>query len=83
LIACCSSWPPLSAKLLPDNKTGQARSLATVTLENLIMNKHNLHYIDLNPEALPAEEPSSGTILLWAGFAVVLVYLLAIVLFSL
>ncbi len=47
------------------------------------MNKHNLHYIDLNPEALPAEEPSSGTILLWAGFAVVLVYLLAIVLFSL
>jgi len=81
LIACCSSWPPLSAKLLPDNKTGQARSLATVTLENLIMNKHNLHYIDLNPA--PIEEPSdlaiiAGAVALLAGLGFVLIVLFSL-----
>jgi len=83
LIACCLSWPPLSAKLLPDNKTGQARSLATVTLENLIMNKHNLHYIDLNPETLPADEPSDLAIIAGAAALVAGLGFVLIVLFSL
>jgi hypothetical protein len=41
------------------------------------MNKHNLHYIDLNPEARPPEEPSDLAII--AG-AVALVTALACVL---
>ena len=45
------------------------------------MNKHNLTYIDMYPQAI--EEPSDGDLLFWAGFVVVAVYLLAIVLFSL
>jgi hypothetical protein len=57
--------------------------LATVTLENHIMNKHNLHYIDLNPEALPAEEPSdlaiiAGAVALLAGLGFVLIVLFSL-----
>jgi hypothetical protein len=66
------------------NVIGQAQSLATVTLENLIMNKHNLHYIDLNPEALPAaDEPSdlaivAGAVALLAGLGFVLIVLFSL-----
>ena len=47
------------------------------------MNKHALHYIDLNPEALPAEEPSDGMILLGALAIVAALGFVLIVLFSL
>jgi hypothetical protein len=63
------------------NVIGQAQSLATVTLENLIMNKHNLHYIDLNPA--PIEEPSdlaivAGAVALLAGLGFVLIVLFSL-----
>ena len=70
-------------KLLPDNKTGQALRLATVTLENLIMNKHNLHYLEMYPEALPAEEPSDLAIVAGAAALVAALGFVLIVLFSL
>jgi hypothetical protein len=70
-------------KLLPDKQPGQARSLATVTLENQIM-KHNQHYIELNPERIPVKpEPSDTVIVLGALLACAAVYLLTIILFSL
>lgn len=48
------------------------------------MSKHNLHYIDLNPERVPVEkEPSNTMIVLGALLACAAVYLLTIVLFSL
>jgi hypothetical protein len=48
------------------------------------MSKHNLHYIDLNPERVPVEpEPSNTVIVLGALLACAAVYLLTVVLFSL
>lgn len=48
------------------------------------MSKHNLHYIDLNPEPVPVEpEPSNTVIVLGALLACAAVYLVTIVLFSL
>lgn len=81
MIAYWPSWPPLSAKLQPDKQLGQASRLATVTLENLIMNKHNLHYIDLNPA--PIEEPSNLAIVAGAAGLVAGLGFVLIVLFSL
>ena len=46
------------------------------------MNKHNLHYIELNPAPLP-EEPSNGVILLGALAIVAALGFVLIVLFSL
>lgn len=47
------------------------------------MNKHQLTYIDLNPQTIEQREPSGFAI--WCGAAAVLgaVYLVAVVLFSL
>lgn len=47
------------------------------------MNKHNLHYIDLNPEALPADEPLdlaiiAGAVALLAGLGFVLIVLFSL-----
>ena len=48
------------------------------------MNKHALHYIELNPERVPVKpEPSDTVIVLGALLACAAVYLLTIVLFSL
>lgn len=48
------------------------------------MNKHNQHYIELNPERVPVEpEPGPLAIVLGALLACAAVYLLTIVLFSL
>jgi hypothetical protein len=65
------------------NVTGQAQSLATVTLENLIMSKHKLTYLEMYPEALPAEEPSdlviiAGAVALLAGLGFVLIVLFSL-----
>ena len=47
------------------------------------MNRHNLHYIDLHPEPLKAEEPSP--LMIWAGAALALLalWLITVFLFSL
>jgi hypothetical protein len=47
------------------------------------MNKHNLHYIDLNPAPVPAEEPSglaiiAGAVALLAGLGFVLIVLFSL-----
>jgi hypothetical protein len=47
------------------------------------MNKHNLTYLEMYPEALPAEEPSNGVILLGALAIVAGLGFILIVLFSL
>ena len=47
------------------------------------MNKHNLHYIELNPERVPVDEPSDGVILLGALAIVAALGFILIVLFSL
>ena len=48
------------------------------------MSKHNLHYIDLNPERVPVEkEPGPLAIVLGALLACAALYLITIVLFSL
>ena len=44
------------------------------------MNKHNLHYIDLNPEALPPEEPSDLAII--AGAFALVTALACVLLFA-
>ena len=75
------AWVLLVTLNLSPNVIGQARSLATVTLENLIMNKHNLHYIDLNPA--PIEEPSDLAIIAGAAALVAGLGFVLIVLFSL
>jgi hypothetical protein len=47
------------------------------------MNKHNLHYIELNPEALPAEEPSDLAIVAGAAALIAALGFILVVLFSL
>jgi hypothetical protein len=47
------------------------------------MNKHNLTYIDLNPEALPAEEPSDLAIVAGAAALLAALGFILVVLFSL
>lgn len=47
------------------------------------MNKHALHYIELNPEALPVEEPSDLAIVAGAVALVAALGFVLIVLFSL
>jgi hypothetical protein len=47
------------------------------------MSKHNLTYIDLNPEALPAEEPLDLAIIAGAAALVAALGFVLIVLFSL
>jgi hypothetical protein len=60
------------------------QSLATVTLENLIMNKHKLTYLEMYPEALPAaDEPSDLAIVAGAAALVAALGFVLIVLFSL
>lgn len=47
------------------------------------MNRHSLHYIDLHPEPLKAEEPSP--LMIWAGaaFALFALWCVTVFLFSL
>ena len=47
------------------------------------MNRHSLTYIDLHPEPVKAEEPSTFAIWLGAAFALGALYLLTVLLFSL
>ena len=47
------------------------------------MNRHSLHYIDLRPEPLKADEPSTLAIVAGAAFALGALYLLTVFLFSL
>ena len=47
------------------------------------MNRHSLTYIDLHPEPLKAEEPSTLAIVVGAAFALGALYLLTVFLFSL
>ena len=47
------------------------------------MNKHALHYIELNPEALPTDQPSdlaiiAGAVALLAGLGFVLIVLFSL-----
>jgi len=76
------AWVLLVTLNSSPNVIGQARSLATVTLENRIM-KHNQHYIELNPERVPVEEPSdlaiiAGAVALLAGLGFVLIVLFSL-----
>lgn len=47
------------------------------------MNRHSLTYIDLHPEPLKADEPSTLVIVAGAAFALGALYLLTVFLFSL
>lgn len=47
------------------------------------MNRHSLTYIEMYPEPLKAEEPSTFAIWLGAAFALGALYLLTVFLFSL
>lgn len=47
------------------------------------MNRHSLTYIDLHPEPVKAEEPSTLAIVAGAAFALGALYLLTVFLFSL
>ena len=74
----------LSATLnLSRNVIGQASRLATVTLENQIMSKHKLTYLEMYPEALPTDQPSDLAIVAGAAALVAALGFVLIVLFSL
>ena len=47
------------------------------------MNRHNLTYIDLHPEPLKAEEPSTLAIVAGAAFALFALWCVTVFLFSL
>jgi hypothetical protein len=47
------------------------------------MNRHSLKYLDLHPEPLKTEEPSTLAIVAGAAFALGALYLLTVFLFSL
>lgn len=47
------------------------------------MNKHQLTYIDLHPEPIKTDEPSTLAVWLGAAFTLAALYLVTVVLFSL